>query len=195
MVNENSHTALARLRPLRAHHPERGDATVAWRLRLEERSRFRFGLQGLQLVGTECRVLALVRVDAAALRIATLVHGESLGTHPARRLERFDAVHVHLAPDALRRSWRKTNGVAVLRQIATHAVNPTNRQRLVERFRIRDAGLSRSFLEEPDQQLGLRGMILRQPLSELGGGAEEFWLGGGHVCSASRMAFTILSTG
>src|SRR5262245_59272466 len=195
MVDENSHTTLARLRPFRAHHPERDDAAVPRRLRLEECSRLRFRLQRLQLVGAERRVLALVRVDAAALRIATLERGETFRTHPARRLEVFDAFHVHLAPDALRCSWRKANRVAVLRQIATDAIDPTDRERLVECLRIRDARLPTTFLVETDQQFGLGGVMLRQPLSELVGRAEEFWLRGGHTSSASRMSFTILSAG
>src|SRR5262245_52417904 len=109
MGNENSHTALASLRPFRAHHPKRGDAPVTRGLRLEKRSRFRFGFQRLQLVGTECGVLALIRVDAAAFRIATLERRETFGTHPACRLELLDAFQVHLAPDALRRSRREAN--------------------------------------------------------------------------------------
>src|SRR5262252_7623148 len=127
MVNENSHTAFACLRPLRAHHPERRDTPIARRLGLVKRARLRLGLQRLQFVGTERGVLALIRVDAAALRIATLEHRETFGTHPARRLERFDALHVHLAPDALRRPRRKSYRIAVFRHIATDAVDPTNR--------------------------------------------------------------------
>src|SRR5215510_14118211 len=195
MVDENSHTTLASLRPFRAHHPERNDAAVARRLRLEERSRIRFGVQRLQLVGAEGGVLALVRVDAAALRIATFEHGETFRTHSPRRLEVFDAFHVHLAPDALRCSRRKPNRVAVLRQIATDAIDPTDRERLVERFRICNARLPTTFLVETDQQFRLGGVMLRQPLSELVGGAEEFRLSRGHTSSASRMSFTILSTG
>ena len=81
--------------------------------------------------------------------------------------ELVEARDVLGAPDAAGPPRREADRVAVLVEAAAHAVDPTEAQRLVDRFRPRDAGLARALLVEAGEELVGGVVVLREPRAEL----------------------------
>src|SRR3982751_2147806 len=85
-------------------------------------------------------------VHTCTLRIAPRVRLESGRMHASFLLQTLDVSHVDETPDALWLSRRETDRITRFVEIATHAVDPAETERLIQRFGVGDALLSRRFL-------------------------------------------------
>jgi len=70
---------------------------------------------------------------------------------------------VHVAPIAPRFSRSEPDRIDPCARPFPHAINPAMAKRLVERFRVRDAFISRAYPVERDDQLGTFRMVRLQP--------------------------------
>src|SRR5688572_25559247 len=88
-------------------------------------------------------------------------------------LQFTEALDVDRAPVAARLARTEPYRVAGIVDASAHAVDPAETERLVNRLRPGDAGLARTLLVEPDQELGSPGVIGLQPGAKLGRSSEE----------------------
>src|SRR5206468_1322608 len=89
------------------------------------------------------------------------------------------------APDAARLPRRESMHIAIIVDALLQAVDPSETQRGVHRVRIREPFLTGRLLVEPDPQLALRAVVLREPCAKRGCGFEERGL---HVSSEQHYA-------
>src|SRR5205085_7832920 len=142
-------------------------------LRVEEIPRLLVRAELLLIVSRQRARLVFVRVDCRLLVAAVLEGAQAGGLHPAELRQLRDAGDVDRAPGAALFSRGEADAVADVIDAAPYAVDPAEGERLVDRFRPGDRRLAGVFLVEADQELGGRGVVLRQPFAEIGGRFEK----------------------
>src|SRR5262249_47805870 len=89
----------------------------------------------------------------------------------ARKL--FDALDVDRAPGAARAARSEPDGVAFVIQSAANPIDPAVAQRLVDRFRPREARLAGAFFIIADLQFRLGRVMTGKPLTKFGWRSEK----------------------
>src|SRR4029079_16956637 len=122
--DQHIHAAGAGLFLLGTDHEPRGQAPIPGGLRAEELPRRLVRLELLLMRGAQPGVVPLVRVDPGPFRVGPRERRQARGRHASELLQRGHALHVDVAPDALRRAWREADPVARLVDAVAHAVDP-----------------------------------------------------------------------
>src|SRR3954454_7899217 len=139
-------------------------AAVARRLRVEELPSLLIRAEFLLVLSWQRAHLVLVRVDRGLLLAPLLERAQPGGLHSSELRQLRDARDVDRAPGARLFSRRETDAVTDVVDAPPHAVDPAEAERLIDRLRPSDGRLPRVLLVKADQELGSRGMVLRQPL-------------------------------
>src|SRR6185503_3940614 len=159
--------AQPRLVLLRAHHVPGGEMAVPGWPRLEESPGLRARAEAALERARESRVRARDRVGARRLLVALLERGATRRAHSSGRLELAYALHVDDAPHRAGLARGEALHVPALVHALAHAVDPSEAERLVQRFPVGDPRLARSLVEEADPELGNVVVVLPEPGAHL----------------------------
>src|SRR5687768_8674737 len=180
VLDQRRQPPLPRLGLLGARDPVDGPLPPRRRPALEPLPRGRFGAQPRLMLGLELRLVALlVGVDRGAALVARLEGREAGGRHPPFRDQLAGAGDVDRAPDAAGAPRREADRVALVVDLPADAVDPAEAERLVHRFRPRDARPPAALLVEADEQLAGVVVMLLEPGAEVLRGREESGLHAG----------------
>src|SRR3569833_726721 len=94
-------------------------------------------------------------------------------SHKPRSFQRLKALDIDLAPDAPLAPRREADGVGILAERFSVAVDPPEAKRLVACLRPVDRRLAAGLLPKADEQLRHRLMIGLEPAAEAGSGLKE----------------------
>src|SRR6266540_1126764 len=159
---------------LRADDPVGGRRSISGRLRLEEFPRLRVGTELTLERTSELRLPPLlVGIDRRSVVPSGLERLAAGWVHAPLGDQLFRPLDVPRAPRASTRSGSEPVRVAHVIDAAPDAVDPPEREGLVDGLGPGDARYARALLVEPDEELLGRRMVLLQPCAELRRCGEE----------------------
>src|SRR6266508_3490886 len=160
--------------PLRADDPVGGRRSISGRLRHEEGPPLRVGTELTLELTSELRLLPLlVGIDRRAVLRSVLERLTAGWVHAPLGDQFFRSLDVPRAPPAPRRSGGEPVRIAHVIDAAPDAVDPPEREGLVDGLGPGDARYARTLLVESDEELLGRRMVALQRCAELRRCGEE----------------------